>query len=175
MVVNFLFFQDLYNLGARKIVVIGLPPFGCLPSQRTLAGGIQRDCVSLYNQAAQKYNPKLPRKLSMLQKKLSGATIVYGDIYEMLLHIIQRPSDYGKFIITIDDTSLAVNSLIYFYTNILYHKLLQVLWNRRTDVVGQESLKVGHYVIENQIYVLMIPSMCFGIVSTLQRGHMRFL
>jgi len=105
MVVNFLFFQDLYNLGARKIVVIGLPPFGCLPSQRTLAGGIQRDCVSLYNQAAQKYNLKLSRKLSMLQKKLSGATIVYGDIYEMLLHIIQRPSDYGKFIITIDDTS----------------------------------------------------------------------
>ena len=86
-------------MGARKIAVVGLPPLGCLPSQRTLAGGIQRDCVSLYNQAAVKFNLKLSGRLKMLEKKLGGARIVYTDIYEKLLHLIQHPTDFGKFII----------------------------------------------------------------------------
>ncbi|XP_077246652.1 GDSL esterase/lipase EXL3-like isoform X2 [Tasmannia lanceolata] len=32
------FYQELYRLGARKVGVTGLPPVGCVPSQRTLAG-----------------------------------------------------------------------------------------------------------------------------------------
>ncbi|KAI3464803.1 hypothetical protein Pfo_021466 [Paulownia fortunei] len=35
------FVQDLYGLGARRIGVSGLPPIGCLPSQRTLRGDLK--------------------------------------------------------------------------------------------------------------------------------------
>ncbi|XP_020260717.1 GDSL esterase/lipase EXL3-like [Asparagus officinalis] len=89
------FLEKLYSLGARKIAVVGLPPLGCLPSQRTLAGGMQRDCVSLYNQASQQYNLKLTKRLGILQNKFADATIVYADIYHSLLRLIQYPSEYG--------------------------------------------------------------------------------
>ncbi|MCL7051171.1 hypothetical protein MKW94_009860 [Papaver nudicaule] len=45
------FVQGLYDMGARRIGVLGTPPIGCLPSQRTLAGGKARKCVKSYNQA----------------------------------------------------------------------------------------------------------------------------
>ncbi|KAL0347482.1 UNVERIFIED_CONTAM: GDSL esterase/lipase EXL3 [Sesamum calycinum] len=37
------FIQELYQLGARRLAVFGIPPIGCLPSQRTLAGGSFED------------------------------------------------------------------------------------------------------------------------------------
>ncbi|XP_020261593.1 GDSL esterase/lipase EXL3-like isoform X2 [Asparagus officinalis] len=90
------FLEELYNLGTREIAVVGLPPLGCLPSQRTLAGGIPRDCVSSYNQASENYNVKLSREVEILQKKFVGATIIYIDIYQKLLHLIQDPSKYDS-------------------------------------------------------------------------------
>lgn len=91
-------------MGARRIVITGLPPIGCLPAERTLGGGIQRDCVSLYNQAAQEYNAQLSRKVQVLQKSHQEATIIYADIYEKLLRFIRHPSDYGKLMIIIRNT-----------------------------------------------------------------------
>ncbi|KAJ0964065.1 hypothetical protein J5N97_029187 [Dioscorea zingiberensis] len=89
------FVQELHQLGARSIAVLGLPPLGCLPSQRTLAGGLQRDCVSLYNQASQEYNSLLITELKSLSNRFSGSTIIYVDIYNKLLGIIQHPKHYG--------------------------------------------------------------------------------
>ncbi|ONK55848.1 uncharacterized protein A4U43_C10F1590 [Asparagus officinalis] len=89
------FIQDLYSLGARKILVAGLPPLGCVPNLRTRAGGEQRDCVSLYNQVSEDYNLKLSTISQILQKKLAGSNIVYADIYHPLLDLIQYPSKYG--------------------------------------------------------------------------------
>ena len=107
----------------------------------------------------------------MLQKNLLGAIIVYVDICENLLHLIQHQSDYGKFIITIKYTSLCSK----FYTTIFYRKIFQVLRSQRKRIVGLGSWKLGLYVMENQLYVPKIPSKCFGIVFTLQRRHMGFL
>ncbi|KAF8410403.1 hypothetical protein HHK36_002932 [Tetracentron sinense] len=36
------FLQEIYGLGARRIGVVSLPPIRCVPSQRTVAGGMQR-------------------------------------------------------------------------------------------------------------------------------------
>lgn len=87
--------EDLYNLGARKIVVVGAPPLGCVPSQRTIYGGLQRDCVDQYNEASQSFNVALSRELGLLREKLSTKTIIYADIFEKLLALIQYPSNYG--------------------------------------------------------------------------------
>ncbi|KAH7692323.1 GDSL lipase/esterase protein [Dioscorea alata] len=89
------FIQDLHQLGARSIAILSLPPLGCLPSQRTLAGGLLRDCVGLYNQAAQEYNTLLIKEIQSLSNKFSGSKIIYVDIYNKLLDIIQRPKHYG--------------------------------------------------------------------------------
>ncbi|KAJ0969920.1 hypothetical protein J5N97_022797 [Dioscorea zingiberensis] len=89
------FYKELYHLGARKIAVVGVPPVGCVPSQRTIEGGLERHCVPLYNQAAVMFNSKLSTELDRLNKTLPGAQIVYIDIYTPLLDLIKRPFAYG--------------------------------------------------------------------------------
>ncbi|KAL8143197.1 hypothetical protein V2J09_016229 [Rumex salicifolius] len=89
------FFQDLYNLGARKMGILSAPPAGCLPSQRTLAGGPTRECVPEYNRLAQMYNSKLASAIRSLNASLPGSSLVYLDIYNSLLRLINDPSVEG--------------------------------------------------------------------------------
>lgn len=89
------FIQDLYRLGARRIGVLGLPPLGCVPSQRTLRGGLERKCVDNYNEMSQLFNSKLSAEIDNLNNKCPEARIVYGDIYYSLLDIIHNPQKYG--------------------------------------------------------------------------------
>lgn len=74
--------------------MFGAPTLGCLPSTRTLAGGVNRDCAKDYNEAAQLFNSKLSAELDSLNK-LPGARMVYIDIYNPLLELIQNPNKYG--------------------------------------------------------------------------------
>ncbi|XP_059278960.1 GDSL esterase/lipase EXL3-like [Lycium ferocissimum] len=89
------FLQELYNLGARKFGIFGIPPIGCLPSQRTLAGGLDRTCAKEYNQAAQLANTKLSMGIESLSKKLPQSKLVFIDIYNPLLDLIVNPQKYG--------------------------------------------------------------------------------
>ncbi|CAN4094014.1 unnamed protein product [Withania somnifera] len=89
------FVQDLYGLGARRIGVFGIPPIGCLPSQRTLKGGEGRECVDYLNQAAQLFNSKLAADLSSLGKTLPDSRLVYVDTYDLPLDVINNPQKYG--------------------------------------------------------------------------------
>lgn len=89
------FFQELYGQGARRIGVLSVPAIGCVPSQRTLGGGIERECYEIINQAARLFNSKLSSQIDSLNKKLPDARLVYLDIYNSLLSLIQNPSKYG--------------------------------------------------------------------------------
>lgn len=75
--------------------MFGAPTLGCLPSIRTVAGGIKRDCAKEYNEAAQLFNSKLSAELDSLNN-LPDVRIVYIDIYSPLLDIIQNPNKYGN-------------------------------------------------------------------------------
>ncbi|XP_015161910.1 GDSL esterase/lipase EXL3-like [Solanum tuberosum] len=89
------FLQELYNLGARKIGIFGIPPIGCLPSQRTLAGGPNRECAKEYNEAAQLANTKFSIGIDSLSKKLAQSKLVLIDIYNPFPDIIVNPQKYG--------------------------------------------------------------------------------
>nr|XP_016440038.1 PREDICTED: GDSL esterase/lipase EXL3-like [Nicotiana tabacum] len=89
------FVQDLYGLGARRIGVFGIPPIGCLPSQRTLRGGEERECVDYLNQAAQLFNSKLAAELSSLGNEFPDSRMVYVDVYNLPLDVIYNPQKYG--------------------------------------------------------------------------------
>ncbi|CAI9301952.1 unnamed protein product [Lactuca saligna] len=90
------FLQDLYNLGVRRIGVFSLPPIGCLPSQRTLVGGIQRECVKNYNELAELFNTKLSMEINSLSQRLPFAKMVYVDAYYLPLDMIQNPAKYEE-------------------------------------------------------------------------------
>ncbi|CAA3020437.1 GDSL esterase lipase EXL3-like [Olea europaea subsp. europaea] len=89
------FIQEIYKLGARRIAVFSIPPIGCLPAQRTLAGGGVRMCVENYNQAAQLVNSKFSSEFDSLAEKLPQSKVVFIDIYNPLLDLIQMPQNYG--------------------------------------------------------------------------------
>ncbi|GLT82611.1 hypothetical protein SLE2022_009720 [Rubroshorea leprosula] len=89
------FFQELYEAGARRVAVLGLPPVGCVPSQRTLFGGITRGCADDENHWALLYNSKLSAQIGPLKNSLPDLKIAYVDLYNPLLNIIQNPHKYG--------------------------------------------------------------------------------
>ncbi|KAJ1413039.1 SGNH hydrolase superfamily [Sesbania bispinosa] len=91
------FLQELYGVGVRRIGVFSIPVIGCVPSQRTIGGGIFRTCSHSSNQAAILFNSKLFSQMSALQKKFSDARLVYLDSYNPLLDILQNPDKYGNY------------------------------------------------------------------------------
>ncbi|KAH0990634.1 hypothetical protein GBA52_002117 [Prunus armeniaca] len=89
------FVKDLYGLGARRIGVLNVPPIGCVPSQRTVGGGVLRECDDKQNQASQLFNFKLSAEMDGLNKNLPNSRVVYIDIYNPLLDLIINPTKYG--------------------------------------------------------------------------------
>ncbi|XP_020204884.1 GDSL esterase/lipase EXL1 [Cajanus cajan] len=89
------FLKEIYELGARRIGVFNVPPIGCLPFQRTAAGGKERKVVVNYNNAVQFFNAKLSDQLHSLNHNLPTSRIVYIDVYSPLLDIILNYKKYG--------------------------------------------------------------------------------
>lgn len=79
------------------MAVFGVPPIGCVPYMRTQAGGLFRLCVESQNEAAQLFNTNLLSELSSLAKKLPQSQLVFVDIYNPILDIIQNPQNYGNY------------------------------------------------------------------------------
>ncbi|CAI8606616.1 unnamed protein product [Vicia faba] len=89
------FYKDMYELGARRIGVLNAPPMGCVPFQRTMAGGIERNCVKQYNDASVFFNNKLSLGIDSFKLNFPSSRIVYMDIYSPLLDIILNNQQYG--------------------------------------------------------------------------------
>ncbi|XVF08837.1 hypothetical protein REPUB_Repub07fG0038000 [Reevesia pubescens] len=95
------FVKELYDLGCQKMVVVGLPPIGCLPFQMTVKLEIptNRKCLEDQNSDAQSYNKKLEKLLPEIQATLPRSKIVYADIYKLPIDMINHPQQYG-FVVT---------------------------------------------------------------------------
>ncbi|CAN8259347.1 unnamed protein product [Cochlearia groenlandica] len=90
------FIKELSGLGAKNIGVFSGVPVGCVPAQRTLFGGLNRDCYEDLNNMALHFNTILSSNIDALKKELpSSNKLVFIDVYETLLDIIQNPLKYG--------------------------------------------------------------------------------
>lgn len=93
--------QGLRDEGAQRMVVIGLPPMGCLPIVITLNAvethNKQRKCIEKYSSVARDFNAMLQTELNSMQMKLAhlGFKIYYVDAYNALTNIIQSHSQLG--------------------------------------------------------------------------------
>ncbi|GAB4846096.1 hypothetical protein Ancab_025093 [Ancistrocladus abbreviatus] len=63
---------ELYQLGAQKLSLGGLPPMGCLPFERTTNLLSGSECVEEYNNVAKKFNRKLA---SLVGKKAKSSKV----------------------------------------------------------------------------------------------------
>ncbi|KAJ8430700.1 hypothetical protein Cgig2_012398 [Carnegiea gigantea] len=88
------FIKKLHKVGVRRIFTANVPPVGCVPAQRTLGGGLFRDCAKDRNHAAELFNGKLEAELKFLGDKLSNSEIVYMDLYSIFLDLIHNATNY---------------------------------------------------------------------------------
>jgi phospholipase/lecithinase/hemolysin len=82
----------MHRLGAARLVVVGVPPFGCMPLVKALMG--TSTCVESYNTAAFSFNSKIREKLGSIKATL-GMKIAFVDTYRIIEHAVQNPTLYG--------------------------------------------------------------------------------
>ncbi|CAN6444206.1 unnamed protein product [Victoria cruziana] len=86
--------QEIHRLGARKFVVVGVPPLGCMPLVKAVRG--KDKCVEELNQVVVRFNNKIKQKLETANQWMGAQVITaYVDAYSVLLNAIEQPAKYG--------------------------------------------------------------------------------
>ncbi|XP_024540146.1 GDSL esterase/lipase At5g45910 [Selaginella moellendorffii] len=93
------FIQDLYNLGARKFLVINIPRQGCNPSVILSRRPSDRlddfGCVADFNALNSRHNSLLRIAVDNLRERLAGASIALADFYGLTGDVLRNPQEYG--------------------------------------------------------------------------------
>lgn len=95
-----LFFQKLYDQGARYFWIHNTGPLGCLPQNVAKFGTDpskldELGCVSSHNQAAKLFNLQLHALCKKLQGQYLDANVTYIDIFTLKYNLIENYSLYG--------------------------------------------------------------------------------
>ncbi|EPS67263.1 hypothetical protein M569_07514, partial [Genlisea aurea] len=85
--------KDIHGLGARKFLIVGTPPVGCTPRQRSHFAGAE--CNGQLNSMCEKFNGELGQALAQLSTELADFRYSYFDTYRVLLEMIQSAAAYG--------------------------------------------------------------------------------
>ncbi|XP_042485218.1 GDSL esterase/lipase At5g55050 [Macadamia integrifolia] len=83
----------IYNLGARKFVMIGVGAIGCCPSQRNQ--NKTQACNEEANYWSHTYNEGIKALLLGMKSKYTDINYSFFDTHAMLLNFIQDPVKYG--------------------------------------------------------------------------------
>ncbi|KAJ0797011.1 putative triacylglycerol lipase [Helianthus annuus] len=87
-----IYVKKMHSLGVRRLAVVGMEPFGCMPLIRTLKNSDK--CDEEMNQVALSFNLLLKAKVSALEATL-GMRTGFVDIYGVIRNILRYPSRYG--------------------------------------------------------------------------------
>ncbi|TYG91574.1 hypothetical protein ES288_A12G273000v1 [Gossypium darwinii] len=88
--------ERLHEMGARKFIVVGVGPLGCIPFVRALKLLRSGQCSSAVNALIQAYNQRLKELLSRLNQEMGPETIfVFANSYDVFMDIIANYHQYG--------------------------------------------------------------------------------
>lgn len=85
--------RKLHSFGARKLMVFGLGPMGCIPLQRVLS--TTGNCQEKTNKLAIAFNTAASKLLDNLSTKLVNASFKFGEAYDVVNDVISNPNKYG--------------------------------------------------------------------------------
>ncbi|XP_058183548.1 GDSL esterase/lipase 7-like [Rhododendron vialii] len=86
--------KDLYNIGARKMIVFQIGPLGCYPYIINKFKPRSR-CADDINKLVSIFNDKLNGMLKELSEKLDGSSFVTVKTFDLIKRLILSPADYG--------------------------------------------------------------------------------
>ncbi|GMN31289.1 hypothetical protein TIFTF001_003186 [Ficus carica] len=88
--------KRLYEMGARKFIVVGVGPLGCIPYIRAINLIPSGRCSVEVNKFIQGYNKKLNKVLDQFNKDLGpDAIFVYANSYDIFIKIIENCPQFG--------------------------------------------------------------------------------
>lgn len=82
----------MHRLGATRLVLVGVPPVGCMPLVKTLMD--KTTCVDSYNKVAFSLNSKIQKKLATIKAKLR-MKVAFVDAYGIVQNAVNNPTLYG--------------------------------------------------------------------------------
>lgn len=153
--------EAIYNIGARKVGVAGLPPLGCCPSQ-LLEYRSNGSCIKFLNDVSADFNDHLISKLLALNDKLPNASIVYNNIYTPIIDAVENPyafnfkianhaccgiGKYGGFLTCLRGLKPCENVEDHMYwdayhpTDKFYPQLVKLIWEKGAPYSIPISLK----------------------------------
>ncbi|KAK6276838.1 hypothetical protein POUND7_017161 [Theobroma cacao] len=84
--------KKLYNLGARKFVLMSVNPLGCTPMVTAVLKG---RCITALNHAATLFNDGLKSLVDVSKAEMPSANIVFVNSYKIIRDIINNPASKG--------------------------------------------------------------------------------
>lgn len=96
----------MYDLGARRVLVTGTGPMGCVPAelaQRSRTG----ECSTELQRAAALYNPQLVQMINDLNNEVGSSAFIAANTQQMHMDFISDPQAYGI--------------CLFFLLNLIYH------------------------------------------------------
>lgn len=84
----------LFELGARRVLVTGTGPMGCVPAERA-SRGRNGQCAVELQRAATIFNPLLVRMTKALNAQLGSNAFTAVNAYQMKMDFITNPRAYG--------------------------------------------------------------------------------
>ena len=88
--------QRLYELGARRVLVTGTGPLGCLPSQLATKS-TDGECVPELQEAMKIFNPLLDNMIKDLNSQLGNQIFIAVNAFLINMNYITNPQKYGQF------------------------------------------------------------------------------
>ncbi|GAV69756.1 Lipase_GDSL domain-containing protein [Cephalotus follicularis] len=84
----------LYDLGARRVLVTGTGPLGCVPAELAMRSR-NGECSAELQRAAALYNPQLAQMLQQLNNKYGSDIFIAANTQQSHTDFITNPQAYG--------------------------------------------------------------------------------
>lgn len=84
----------LYELGARRVLVTGTGPIGCVPAELALHSR-NGECATELQRAADLFNPQLVQLLTQLNSQIGSDVFVSANAFAMHMDFVSDPQSYG--------------------------------------------------------------------------------
>jgi hypothetical protein len=88
--------QRLYDLGARRVLVTGVGPLGCVPAQLALRS-VTGACDPELMRVPDMWNPQLTQILSELNNQYGSDVFIAVNADRMHMDIVMNPGRYGTY------------------------------------------------------------------------------